>query len=205
MLFYKAIDAATLELLTKLQKIPLLKDTRLVGGTALAIQIGHRKSVDIDLFGNIKGDELSLSKKLQEIGTTQIIRNTENIHIYLVKGIKVDIVNYHYPWLGKPVVQDGHILAGQKDIAAMKLSAVTGRGSKKDFIDIYYLLKKYSLSEMMSFYLAKYHDGSEFMVLKSITYFSDADADKDPVMLKLMDWRKVKETILRAVEKHVMK
>jgi hypothetical protein len=203
MLYYKAVDSTTLELLIKLQKLPLLSDMRLVGGTSLALQMGHRKSEDLDLFGNLKSDELALRKSLNSIAPIQLLKNTENIHIYLIGGIKVDIVNYHYDWLEEPICEDDLLLAGKKDIAAMKLSAISGRGSKKDFIDIYFLLQKYSLKEMLGFYLKKYYDGSEFIVLKSITYFDDADADQEPFMLKAVDWNKVKNSILREVERYV--
>lgn len=205
MLFLKAVNPSTLELLRKLQKLPELSGMRLVGGTALALQTGHRKSDDIDLFGNLDTDELDLNKKLGELAPVRLIKNSANIHIYLIGGIKVDIVNYHYPWLEGPVHENSLLLAGEKDIAAMKLSAVTGRGSRKDFIDIYYLLKKFSFEDMMNFYKKKYYDGSEFLVLKSVIYFNDADAEQDPVMLKTLEWNKVKSAILRQAERYINK
>ncbi len=95
------------------------------------------------------------------------------------------------------VSEDGLRLAGLQDIAAMKLAAVTGRATKKDFIDIYFLLNHFSLHEMMSFYNAKYADGSPFLVLKSLTYFEDAGQEQEPVMYKNISWQGVKETILK--------
>jgi hypothetical protein len=203
MLHYKTIDSTTLELLKKLQKLPVLSDMRLVGGTSLALQLDHRKSIDLDLFGILKGDELVLSQSLRDIAPLQLLKNTENIHIYLIEGIKVDIVNYHYKWLDEPLYENELVLAGKKDIAAMKLSAISGRGSKKDFIDIYFLLKEYSLKEMLGFYLKKYYDGSEFMVIKSLTYFDDADVEVEPTMLKPANWGKIKTSILNEVERYV--
>jgi glutamate synthase domain-containing protein 1 len=81
----------------------------------------------------------------------------------------------------------------------MKLAAVAGRGSKKDFIDIYFLLKEFSLSELLAFYNQKYSDGSSFMVLKSLTYFNDADDDPNPVMLIPTSWEQVKTYIAKEV------
>ena len=77
----------------------------------------------------------------------------------------------------------------------MKLAAVTGRGTKKDFIDIYWLFNYFSLEEMLVFYQKKYPDGSEFLVLKSLTYFEDAEMEESPVLLKKTDWEKVKAKI----------
>ena len=94
----------------------------------------------------------------------------------------------------------GTALADSKDIAAMKLAAITGRGTKKDFIDLYFLLKQYSLSEIVSFYKNKYADGSVFLVMKSLTYFDDADREQPPVMLKQISWTKAKKAITSAVK-----
>jgi hypothetical protein len=106
-------------------------------------------------------------------------------------------VNYGYPWLDEMKSGDDLRLAGLKDIAAMKLAAVTGSRTKKDFIDIYFLLKQFSLSEMLQYYNSKYSDGSEFLVLKSLTYFEDAEPEQEPVMLKNISWQRVKDTILK--------
>ena len=121
MLHYEAIDSTTLEILKRLLKIPAFTDLRLVGGTSLALQVGHRKSIDIDL---------------KEFQNVTVVQKTENISIYTIEGIKVDIVNYPYPWLCPLIEHDEIRMAGIEDIAAMKLSAITGRGAKKDFVDI---------------------------------------------------------------------
>jgi hypothetical protein len=91
-------------------------------------------------------------------------------------------------------------LAGKKDIAAMKFAAITGRGSRKDFIDIYFLLNEFNLQEMLSFYNKKYLDGSSFLVLKSLTYFDDADIDPQPNMLKKADWEQIKKSLVVSLE-----
>ena len=91
------------------------------------------------------------------------------------------------------------ILAGLKDIAAMKLSAVTGRGSKKDFIDICFLLKEFSLKQQLELYLNKYPQGSELMVLKSLSYFDDAEIEKQPKMFIEISWEEIKKKIKQEV------
>jgi hypothetical protein len=191
-----------LELLKKLQEIPEFSNLYLVGGTSLALQIGHRISVDIDLFGKINVDELTILKQLNRIGKITVLKKSQNINIYLIDGIKVDIVNYHYKWLNAPISIDGLLLADKKDIAAMKLSAITGRGTKKDFIDLYFLLQYYKLEEILNFYKQKYYDGSTFLVLKSLSYFSDADGDESLKILKPMNWNNVKKFIEQKLQEY---
>jgi len=198
MLQYQTVDTGTLELLKQLLSIELFSDLRLVGGTSLALQLGHRKSVDIDLFGKIDVDVLEINKALSSLGSITQIKDSKNIHIYLVNGIKVDIVNYTYPWLSDRIHEDELRLAKLDDIAAMKLSAVTGTGTRKDFVDIYFLLQQMNLSEMLQLHLSKYHDSSLFMVLKSLVYFEDAERDEMPYMLIPVKWEKIKAEIIAA-------
>jgi len=200
MLQLSAIENPTLELLKRLMAHPYFSKLILCGGTSLALQIGHRKSIDIDLFGKVEIDEITVSKIFNELGNTQIITRTPNILVYAINDIKVDIVNYPYPWIQEPLIVSGMRLAQKKDIAAMKLAAITGRGSKKDFIDLFFLLNEFTLKEMLEFYTMKYSDGSTFMVLKSLTYFDDADLEPNPFMLVPLEWEKVKATITKSVE-----
>jgi hypothetical protein len=99
MLHFETIEPATLGLLKKLQSIEELANLRLVGGTALALQIGHRTSIDLDLFGLLDFSPEDYSEKLLQLGKLEFIKKSKNIQILLIDGIKVDIVNYHYPWL----------------------------------------------------------------------------------------------------------
>jgi predicted nucleotidyltransferase component of viral defense system len=168
----------------------------LVGGTALSLQIGHRISVDIDLFGNCDLEDFAFSEILSGFGETTILKKSKRIQIFSVNGIKVDLVDYNYKLISAPSIIDGIRLASEMDIAAMKLNAIAGRGSKKDFIDFYYLGKKFSLDEMIKFYNEKYPDGSEFMVRKSLTYFDDADKDDMPLMTDNIDWDEIKNSII---------
>ena len=198
MLYYQTVDAGTLELLKKILSIDLFSELRLVGGTSLALQIGHRKSIDLDFFGNIDIDVLEINQALAPLGAITLLKDSKNIHVYLVNGIKVDIVNYTYPWLKELLLTDGLRLATYHDIAAMKLAAITGRGSKKDFIDLYFLLKEMSLATMLQQYLHKYNDGSLFLVIKSLVYFEDAELEEMPDMLYPLNWQTVKDTIIEA-------
>jgi len=204
MLFYKTIDSATLELLKNIQSRTIFKPLRLVGGTSLALQIGHRISIDLDLFGELKNiNKLDIDKTLNDIGELKTLHFTENINIYTLNSIKVDIVNYHYPWLDNDIKIDNITLASIQDIAAMKLSAISGRGSKKDFIDLYFILKQFSLEEILKFYEKKYDDGSVFQALRSLAYFDDADIEVMPKMFVDVDWEQIKETIVKELNAYI--
>ena len=149
MLHLQALDPDALGLLRKLQAQPTLSTLRLVGGTSLALQIGHRKSVDLDLFGNLEATPEELSQILLAIGRTTTLSTSRSIYVYTINDVKVDLVNYPYEWLEASVKGDGIVLAGKPDIAAMKLAAITNRGSKQDFVDLHVLLQEYSLHQML--------------------------------------------------------
>jgi hypothetical protein len=201
MLHFRTVEPQTLELLRKIQEVHEFQNLRLVGGTGLALQYGHRKSIDIDLFGEIDLDNDELASILAEIGNLEKLNLSKSIKIFKLNNIKVDIVNYPYKWLRDAILEDNLKIADVTDIAAMKLSAITNRGTKKDFIDIYYLLKKFSLKEMLDFYAEKYNDGNVFLVLKSLVYFDDAETEPMPFMFEQVDWQKLKDRIGELVKK----
>lgn len=202
MLHYETIEPNTLELLKKLQALPCLKGTRLVGGTALALQLGHRKSIDIDLFGTIDCDAEELDEALKSCGQITKLKSSSNIHIFVINDIKVDIVNYGYSWLEDSIEENGIILAKLPDIAAMKVNAVIGRGTRKDFIDLSHLMRIYSLSKVLNFYFRKYPEASIFLAAKSIAYFADADSDPMPYMLSGETWEEIKAHISKQYEEY---
>lgn len=204
MLHLATVEPSTLALLKALLALDALKHVRLVGGTALALQLGHRKSIDLDLFGELNMNEFETNNPFGKNFKLERIRNTPNIKIYLINNVKVDVVNYSYHWLESPVIENEIRLASLMDISAMKLSAITGRGTKKDFIDLSVLLEKFSLKQIMQFYLEKYFDGSEFMVLKSLGYFKDAEEDEMPEMLINKSWSQVKKEITSAIQKYLI-
>ena len=200
MLQLSTIDTSTLELLKKLMCFDEFANMRLVGGTALALQIGHRKSIDLDFFGNIDFPNIYTAKTFADFDKAVIIKSSKNINIFSINDVKVDFVNYNYPWLQSELKIDGIRLATIEDIAAMKLAAITGRGSRKDFVDIYFLLQQYKLREMINFYNKKYFDGSAYMVLKSLTYFDDAEKDHEIETIPKISWTNIKNHILNAVD-----
>ena len=205
MLHYETILPETLELLKKIQSLETFKDARLVGGTALALQLGHRQSVDLDFFGPVTTSLEELAAELSTFSSVTPLSSSKLMRFLIVDGIKVDIVNYPYDWIDSPIIENGITLAGIKDIAAMKLSAITNRGTKKDFIDYCFLLKKFSLNELIDFYLQKYTDAQLFTALKSLTYFEDAENDPMPKMAEPLNWEAVKTTIVAEVNSFLIK
>ncbi len=179
---------------------PALSGFYLAGGTSLALQIGHRVSVDLDFFGHRPFETQEILDELSNLAPLSIMSQSKNILILDVQGVKVGFVNYRYPLVAEPLLVEELRLLALPDIGAMKLAAIAGRGRKRDFYDLYFLFRQYSLDELMGFYLKKYEDGSEFMVVRSIVYFDDADQDDDIKLIgKQVKWEAVKKTIQQLV------
>ena len=200
MLSLRTIEPHTLELLRALMQEAALSELRLVGGTALALQYGHRSSVDLDLFGKIDVDGYELQSILSKYGVLKVENETKIIHQYYIDNIKVDIVNYPFEWISPIIEEDGIRLASPIDIAAMKVNAIEGRGTKKDFIDMYMLLQHYSLKEIIAFYQQKYPNYSIFRALRSLTYFEDAEDQFMPRMFIEDTWEDMKLYITNQVK-----
>ncbi|MBQ2553690.1 MAG: nucleotidyl transferase AbiEii/AbiGii toxin family protein [Prevotella sp.] len=201
MLSYQTIEPHTLELLRRLMTEHSLVETRLVGGTALALQYGHRNSVDLDFFGKLDEDTLVVRSCLEKIGKVNVIKETKSIRIYNLDDVKIDFVDYsRYDWIDEPVVEGNLRLASPKDIAAMKINAIEGRGTRKDFIDIYYILQHYTLTDLLNFYKQKYPEYSIFRALMSLSYFVDAEKQNMPKMFTTDSWEEMKAYILKKVE-----
>ena len=201
MLSIQTVYPNTLELLKSLASQPELAQTRLVGGTALALQYGHRQSIDLDFFGLLPDDKEELVEMTKRVGNVLVTNRSKMILQTVINQIKVDFVDYsRYKWIDEPVMGDGFVLASDKDIAAMKVNAIIGRGTRKDFIDLYVLLQHYSLLEIMAFYKQKYPEFSEYRALLSMTYFEDAEMQDMPKMFIDTSWDTMKSTIIEAVK-----
>ncbi len=206
MLRLEAVEPVTFALLKRLQHLPVLSNTRLVGGTALALQLGHRTSVDLDIFGSWDYS-VDLRSVFSKIGKAEKQSGKPNgkMQFFFIDGIKVDCVAYErYAWLEPPVEEEGVRLAGIRDIAAMKINAITNRGSRKDFVDVARLMEDWGLSEILKCYLAKYDDANPALALRSLAYFDDAEAMPMPKMLIEFDWEAAKRKIQSAVRQLVL-
>ena len=169
MLQTRTIEPRTLGLLTALMAMPLLDQFYLVGGTALALQMGHRLSIDLDLFTTepfVKSDLLDLLNAkfrviLESEGTNMLITN--------INEVKVDFVKMGYPLLFLPFIEEDIRMLDIRDTAPMKLKAIVQRGSKKDFFDVYFLLSRLSLGEILGLFSEKFKQQEMFHVVKSLT------------------------------------
>lgn len=172
----------------------------LAGGTALALQLGHRKSVDFDFFIPKAFNVLYLKNRVKSLGDFKIYsENEDTIHGEL-NSIEISFFSIPYYLIDDAVEYRSLRIASKKDIAAMKLAAVSSRGSKKDFIDMYFLLKEFTLKQMLGFYKNKYGNNEEniYCTLKGLVYFKDADDEKMPKMFMAATWREVKKNIISA-------
>jgi hypothetical protein len=182
---------------------PYLQRFNLVGGTSLSLQIGHRISIDLDMFTTEPFDTNDLKSNLEDdFPAFQVILESPNTLITNINNIKVDFIRFKYGFAYPILFEDQIRLAHINDIASMKLDAITGRGKKKDFFDLYFLLKRYSLNELLTLYQEKYQHSTIFHVVKSISYFDEAEAEPDPIIIdKRVTWMKVKKALAKEVNK----
>jgi len=194
----------TRQVLLKLAPLDWLRDFYLAGGTALALQLGHRKSQDLDFFSARFPKRELLFQRMARF-QPKVIQEAPGTIDLTINEVKVSFLEYTYPLLEKPVQFNKVRLAGVKDIAGMKLSAVSSRGSKKDFVDLFVILKKYSLAELLNAFEKKFQ-GVKFQklhLLKSLAFFADADQDPDPEYLEKIAWEEVKKSLTRHLKNYL--
>ena len=203
MLHIETVEPGTFSILERLMEIKALQPFSLVGGTALSLRYGHRTSVDIDLFCHEKFDHdpiiNALKKEFGKGYSTESKYARWGIFCYL-DDVKVDIVHNPHPLIDNLETTNGIRMYANKDIIAMKLSAILGRGMKKDFWDLAELLQHYSLEDMIRFHETKYPDQNLLITIpQALTWFDDAEESEDPVSLKGQTWEGVKKIIQQNV------
>ena len=173
----------TERVLKKIAESGISEGFYLAGGTALALELGHRKSEDLDWFSAKPFSNDQIKKKLSDLGEFELTSE-----------------EYGYEMLYPFVDFENTNLADERDIAAMKIDAVSSRGSRKDFVDIYFLLKKYSILALIGFFEQKYKNiqFNKLHIFKSLVFFEDAEAEPMPVMIRKADWEAVKQKIQTA-------
>lgn len=202
MLHNKAIETPTLDLIKGLQAKTYLQGFYLVGGTALALHFSHRKSIVIDLFSNFDFNASDLLEKIHQDFSYQLLFTASNTLKGHINNINVDILAHRYKLVADIETMDGVNMVSLPDIIAMKLNAISTSGQRsKDFIDIYYLLKKYRLGEMLEFYQEKYNQQNISFILKSLIYFDDVDLADWPVLIEnpKLKWGDIKKQIEKVV------
>lgn len=179
----------------KLNRCEWLKDFYLAGGTAVAVWLGHRESIDLDFFSAQKINTLRLRQKLSSCGAFLLDEESAGTLHGTLDGVKVSFLEYPYPLLQPLADYDGVNIADLQDLACMKLEAIASRGKKRDFIDVYALSQRgNSLRAMVAWFEQKY-SGLQYNLahlIKSLVFFQDAEHDPMPVMLQPADWAQVK-------------
>jgi hypothetical protein len=203
-MYTQTLPSKTAKLLESFaQKKPdFLSSFYLSGGTALSLQLGHRESEDLDFFSESSFAPDIIEQQLHLFGAlseTELAKGTLNTYL---DGVKLQFLEYPYRLLEPLVVWEGINLSSTIDIACTKLQTVGMRGSKKDFIDLYFLLQQYTLKALLDNTKKKYSesDYSETHILKSLVYFDDADAQPMPRMHKEVSWELVKTSVTEAVK-----
>jgi predicted nucleotidyltransferase component of viral defense system len=170
----------------------------LAGGTAVALRLGHRRSVDLDFFSET--DEIHDRTRQELIHVfsarhAQVIENVDGDLLMLVDGLHSGFFSYGYPLLEPVEMVENVALASLLDLGLMKLDAVIGRGSRKDFYDLYFISGEIPLAELLNAGERKYPQVRDFplMALEGLLQFDNADRDLQPVMLASPAWEKVRQ------------
>ena len=177
----------------------------LAGGTALALQLGHRISLDFDFYTEKRFDSRKLrqdfAKRFKKIQEIYIAEDTLELS---VEGIRISFFRYPYKLIRPCLSIEGVNLASPEDIAAMKIIAILDRGTKRDFIDIYFLLKKFSLKEIFEFVKKKYPMFNIYVGLQGLIYFKDAEKEQKRKMYLIhsISWSKLKKFLIEEVRKY---
>ena len=197
------IAPQTFKLIQDLQSLPELKDFFLVGGTSLALQLGHRNSIDIDLFIQDDFSDDDILNLLNSKFEVKEMYRRKNTIISLVDNIKTDFIKHAYPLIHPPITEEGITFLSKEDIAAMKFHAIIQNGKRlKDFIDIYYLLQHFNMQQMIGFFTQKYSYSNPIIAIKAINYFEEIEENIDPPkLLKPITIKQIKARIQEATQK----
>lgn len=203
-MFEQVLPGNTKKILALLEKSEIIQKAYLAGGTALSLQLGHRISYDLDFFIIEEFDVEILLPKIKNISNFELEKISWKTILGKFKDVRFSIFYYGYPLL-YPTKKFGKInILDARDIAAMKIAAVASRGVKRDFVDLYFLCKEViSLEETIELYDKKYKNlaATSMHIIKSLTYFEDAEDQDMPHMLRKLDWQQVKNYFNAEVKK----
>jgi hypothetical protein len=197
---WEAITDEQRQVIGQLGPYTLKKGLYLAGGTAVALHLGHRKSIDLDWFSLDQiPDAMAVAEEIRSGGIPLLLSSTERGALHgTISGVRISLIEFRHPLLHAPEVIVGTDcqLASLPDLAAMKLVAVSQRGSRKDFVDIYALgVSGFSLPDMLAAFRQRYSVSDDSRVLCSLVYFEDAEPEPMPTMLWDVDWNEIKRTI----------
>ena len=206
-MFEEVLSKNAKQSLALLSKSKILKSAYLAGGTALALQLGHRYSYDLDFFSPQKFDEEILIRRITEVlPNFSLERKSWGTVLGYLRKTRFSLFFYDYPLLFKPNQLLGIDIANIKDIVPMKIAAIADRGTKRDFIDLYFIFAKtkiLTLREALALYDKKFKalKQNKIHILKSLVYFEDAEKDKLPQMMQRVSWLSVKKFFISEQQK----
>ncbi|MBL7817090.1 MAG: nucleotidyl transferase AbiEii/AbiGii toxin family protein [Saprospiraceae bacterium] len=203
MLQSATVHPATLAILKKIMSMPTFQQFNLVGGTSLSLQIGHRISIDLDLFSNQDFNNAVIIQALESLGELIVLVDNPPFLQLRLNDVKLDFLKYPYPFVQDYREIEGVRLVSIENIGTMKLTAIARRGAKKDFFDIYFLLERFTLAQLIEHFEQTLPHVDPFHIIKSLTYFDDADKELNPEMLIKVSWQTVKKTIEKKVEAYL--
>lgn len=183
-------------LLEKISSKKFIRNFYLAGGTAAAIFLGHRRSDDLDFFSEQEFNTPLLIKNLKKISRFEGLKTAENTLAGRLAGIKISFFTLPYKLLEKPFHYKNLSVAGLNDLATMKILAISDRGTRRDFIDLYFLCQKIkSLEDFLFLFQKKFgkYDYNIYHIIKSLSYFEDAEKDEMPEMHAEISWKKLKQ------------
>lgn len=204
-MFTNTLETKTRSVFKLLSKVAIIKNFYLAGGTALALQFGHRESIDLDFFCLSNFSNEDIKKKLKKVGQIKVVsEDTGTLHVN-INNVKVSFLYYPYKLVFKKQKFENINLADWQDISCMKLSAISNRGSKKDFIDLYYILQKIALQKLLDLFDKKYKKVkyNQQHILKSLIFFDDADKEPNPRMINKISWSEIKNKIKEILNKYL--
>jgi hypothetical protein len=197
------ISPETFVLIQELQQLPELNSFYLVGGTALALQLGHRNSIDIDLFSKDDFTDQEIEQLLRTKYAYTATLSRKNTVLAVVNNIKTDFIKHDYPFIQPPITEEGITFLSKEDISAMKFHAIIQSGKRlKDFIDIYFLLQHFSMKQMLEFFSQKYSYSNPMIAMKAINFFDEIDENIDPPkLMNPITLQQIKKRIQEASQK----
>jgi hypothetical protein len=202
-MFYNILDKKRLAILPFLKKFKA--DFYLAGGTGLALQLGHRDSIDFDFFSLKNFETKDLYAQIKEafaghkLLKVQDEKNT--LTVFIDENIKLSFFSYPYKLIGKLIAEENFKIASIEDIAIMKMAAIVSRATNKDYIDLYFILKKMSLKDVLYKMEKKLPDLDLNLVLKSLVYFEDIVCEP----IKFKNGKKVSFSVVKEFIKKEVK
>lgn len=183
-----------LETLGKLSKLEIFRDFYLAGGTALFLKYGHRPSYDLDFFLFPEKSFSHLYESTLRNYNVEFSYIDDRTIIFFLEGVKVSLFEYKYPLIGIPSKIGETIICGDEDIACMKMIAISQRGLKKDFYDLWFLMKKYNwnLDDLALMLRKKYEKYNPMIFFRALVYFEDAEKNKDIKEVE-KSWKEIKD------------